>query len=74
MADNKKDGAKKKVVRRKRKGVVDHAMTARWIQEQLLVDIPELPLMSERLIERILKLEHKRYIAMGHTRVTFVSD
>lgn len=68
-------GKKKKTTnKRKRKGVVDHAITARWIQEQLQRQIPELGMVSDALIEKILKLEHKRYIMMGYSRLTFVSD
>lgn len=79
MADKRDDKNKnkkkaKKRVPRKRKGIVNHATTARWIQEQLLEALPELGYISEKLIEKILKLEHKRYISLGHTRVTFTSE
>jgi len=49
--------------------VVDHSIVARWVQEQILTDLPELGYLSEKLIERILKTAHKYYIQQGFTSI-----
>ena len=60
---------KKEEKTRKATNVVDHSVVARWVQEQLLKDIPELGYLSESLIERILKMAHKYYIQQGFTSI-----
>jgi len=78
VADEKENNQEKKRSKRKQPqpqvAIADHVMTARWIQEQLLEELPELGLLSEKLIERILRLEHRRYLSLGHTRIAFVSE
>lgn len=63
---SKKPAPKK---RRKQATTVNHAVTARAVQEQLLNDIPQLGYVPESLIETILKLSHKYYIAQGFSSV-----
>lgn len=48
---------------------VDHSIVARWVQEQILKEIPELGYLSESLVERILKAAHKYYIQQGFTSI-----
>lgn len=76
MAEEKENNQEKKRSRRKQPQVVtaDHVATARWIQEQLVEELPELGILSEKLIERILRLEHRRYLSLGHTRIAFVGE
>ena len=66
--DNKKPQAKKKSTRRK-SGTVEHSVTARWIQEKLMDEIPELGCVSDSLIETILKMSHEYYIKQGYSSV-----
>lgn len=72
---NKKDigkgGNKKKKAtkRRKQAKTVNHSITARAVQEQLLNNIPELGYVPESLIETILRLSHKYYITQGFSSI-----
>lgn len=66
--DNKKKPQAKKRTRRK-SGTVEHSITARWIQEKLLNDIPQLGCVSDSLIETVLKLSHEYYIKQGYSSV-----
>ena len=69
---NKKDtdGEKKEEkVSKKSTHVVDHSIVARWVQEQILAEIPELGYLSESLIQRILKTAHKYSIQQGFTSI-----
>ena len=70
--DNKDEQPKKKRLRRpKPRKIVNHELAARWIQEQILEQIPELGYVSDKLIERIIKLEHKYYIKKGYKQIKF---
>lgn len=69
---NKDERPQKKRLRRSRaRKTVNHELAARWIQEQLLDVVPELGYISERLIERILQLEHRYYIEKGYKQIKF---
>ena len=66
----KRKGGKKTPRRRNRsKQTVDHAIVARWVQEQILTEIPELGYLAESLIERILKTAHRYYIEQGYKTI-----
>lgn len=67
--DKKKEPAKKKTRRRKSTSTVNHALVARWVQEQLYEDCPELGIVPEALIERILKTSHRYYIQQGFSSI-----
>jgi hypothetical protein len=60
--------------KKRQENAVDHATASRWIQEEILKQIPELGYVSERLIERILRLEHKFYIQKGCTSIRYVDE
>jgi hypothetical protein len=65
------DDKKKKSTRRCRRttSTVNHALVARWIQEHLYSEVPELGIVSEALIERILKASHRYYIQQGFSSI-----
>jgi uncharacterized protein YacL (UPF0231 family) len=67
--DTNSSGGKEEKVNRKLTCTIDHSIVARWVQEQILSDIPELGYLSESLIERILKTAHKYYIQQGFTSI-----
>lgn len=67
-ADGKKKETPKKP-RRRSTSTVNHALVARWVQEQLYSEIPELGIVSEALIERILKTSHRYYIQQGFSSI-----
>lgn len=54
---------------KKHKTTVNYDHLARWVQEQMLKDIPELGYISEHLIERIIKTAHKYYIQQGYVSI-----
>ena len=62
-SDEKKEKSKKTAK------VIDHEAVARWVQEQILHDVPELGYLSESLIERILKTSYKYYTQQGYTTI-----
>jgi len=74
--NNEKPQEDKKRIPKIKKGPepVDHTAASRWIQEELVKQIPELGFVSESLIERILKLEHKYYILKGYTAIKYADD
>jgi hypothetical protein len=74
--NEKPQGEDKKKISKTKKNPeqVDHTAASRWIQEELLKCIPELGYVSESLIERILKLEHKFYICRGYTAIRYASE
>jgi len=62
------EGKKEEKIKRVAK-VIDHEAVARWVQEQILHDVPELGYLSESLIERILKTSYKYYTQQGYTTI-----
>lgn len=72
---NNKDEKPRKRLRKPRpRKTVNHELAARWVQEQLLDVIPELGYISERLIERILRLEHRYYSEKGYKQIKFTDE
>jgi len=63
-SDEKKEEKVKKTTK-----VIDHEIVARWVQEQILHDVPELGYLSEVLIERILKTSYRFYTQQGFTTI-----
>lgn len=53
----------------KSKATVNYNLLSRWVQEQILKDVPELGYVSEHLIERILRTGHKYYIEQGYISI-----
>lgn len=68
--DKKKEPTKRP--RRRSTSTVNHALVARWVQEQLYNEVPELGIVSEALIERILKTSHRYYIQQGFSSIKLV--
>ncbi len=66
---DKKEAKAKTTRRRKTTNVVNHVIVARWIQEQLLDEVPEVGVIPESLIERILKTSHRYYIKQGYKTI-----
>lgn len=63
---------KKKRLRKMRpRKAVNHELAARWIQEQILDQIPEIGYVSDKLIERVLRLEHRYYAEKGYKQIKF---
>lgn len=65
---------KKRRLKKKRsraRKTVEHELAARWIQDQVLEDIPELGYISDKLIEKILRLEHQYYVSKGYKQIKF---
>lgn len=60
---------KKEEKTKKTTKVIDHAIVARWVQEQILHDLPEIGYLSESLIERILKTSYKYYTQQGYKTI-----
>ncbi len=69
--DEDKQPKKKRLRRPKPRKIVNHELAARWIQEQILEEIPELGYVSDKLIERVLKLEHRYYAEKGYKQIKF---
>lgn len=68
--EDRKEGKKKKTRKRtKSTRAVDHTLAARWVQEQILTELPELGYVPESLIERILKTAHRYYIEQGYKTI-----
>ncbi len=67
----KKGTTKKNTTTKRRRptSVVNHSITSRWIQEQLLDEIPQLGYVPESLIELILKMSHKYYVQQGFSSI-----
>ncbi len=70
--DKKKEPTKKKTTRRRTTSTVNHVLVARWVQEQIYNEIPEVGYIPEALIERILKMSHKYYIQQGFASIKLV--
>ena len=72
---NEKPKEPKKRLRRPRvRKTVNHEFAARWVQEHVLDEIPELGYISEKLIERILRLEHRYYTKKGYKQIKFTDE
>lgn len=67
-SDNEKKETKKKS-RRSTASTVNHALVARWIQEQIMNEVPEVGYLPEALIERVLRMSHRYYIQQGFASI-----
>ncbi len=72
-ADDKKKKGLPKKPKRRQTSTVNQALVARWVQEQLYNEVPELGIVSEALIERILKMSHKYYVQQGFSSIKLVN-
>jgi ribosomal protein S25 len=73
-SEKQKEENRKPDSEKKRKATVNYDLLARWVQEQVLKDVPELGYVSEHLIERILKTAHKYYIQQGYTSIKLADN